>query len=103
MTDEIIWVDRTREITERGVYLRFHSPEKSWPNLDRVIPEKRGTVFIEYELLEDLAETDMLSRMLLDSRDAEQALIDAGWIHKTARGSVYATEKFKKIWEETGE
>ncbi len=102
MTDEIIWVDRTREITERGVYLRFYRPEKVYESLKRTIPEKRGTVFVEYNLLYDLAQTDMLDGLVIHNADIEQALVDAGWLNQTARGSVYATEKFRELWKETG-
>lgn len=93
------WMERERTITERGVVLPFTLPATSWRE------ERSGEAFVEAELLFDLVDTaGFIGPMLIISdEEVEQALVEAGWIHQTARGGVYATAEFRAIMEgETG-
>ena len=58
--------------------------------------ERSGTVFVSLEELESLSETEPFNSFVLLSREAEQAVVDAGWAVRTTRGGVVSTEEFRK-------
>lgn len=103
--DKLAWIERERTITERGVVLPFHLREVSSTYADGTVhvwrEERSGEVFVPYEIFEALTDTGMLDRIVIHDQEVEQALEDAGLIHASVRGSVWATDELRALMEES--
>jgi len=81
-----------------GVVLPYTIP--AYPSLGR--EAESGETFVSISDLEDLQDTEAFGSHVIGlRREAEQAVIDAGWAVKATRGGLYATEVFRERKDDT--